>query len=118
MDAIERAEKEARKLGAEHGKAAASWLDITYGNAARWLRGIQDGDPEIMDMLPHAPLSGEWTDEPTPRDILAAVGQPCSSDDDEPCCAGEDDILFAYQQEYELAAQDEAERRARYYIEG
>ena len=62
--------REARKDGAAAGRAAASWVfdgntkDATYREV---LKGIEDGDPEVMDRFRTPDLSGEWTDEPTPR---------------------------------------------------
>ncbi len=109
FDNLEIAAKEA---GAAHGKAAASWYEISEDNAATVLQGIADGDPEIMDTFPSAPLSGEWADDPTPQSVLSNIGAPSSLDD-----ADRDDLLTAYENAFSDAAQDEIERRARYYSE-
>jgi len=64
--------RNARNDGRRAGKAAASWAfdgntsDETY---ARVLRGIDDGDPEVLDSLREPNLSGEWADDPTPRTL-------------------------------------------------
>lgn len=48
----------AERRGYEDGQAAGSW--VFDGNTARQtfariLQGIEDGDPEVLDMLPSAP---------------------------------------------------------------
>ena len=67
----------AREIGREHGENAASW--VTDGNTseetyAALLRGIEDGDPMVLDMLPAPDLSGEWADGYTPDRLSADVG--------------------------------------------
>jgi len=64
------------KLGREHGEAAGSW--VTDGNTEpetylKLQQGMQDGDPEILDMLPHSPLSGEFADSMTPNKLYAEL---------------------------------------------
>lgn len=69
-----------RELGQQHGKNAADWhkqhvLDVDGLYAAKKiLLGIDEGDPEIMDSLPHADLSGEYAEGLTPRKLLAELG--------------------------------------------
>src|SRR5262245_12356114 len=60
--------------GHDDGWNAAGWL--VDGNTddpevvlLGYLRGIEDGDPEILDKLPTPNLSGEWADVPTWEDI-------------------------------------------------
>ena len=63
--------------GYERGTAAGSWLldgNSSEEAARRLLQGIEDGDPEILDALPSAPLSGEWADSPTPSEVLGWYG--------------------------------------------
>jgi hypothetical protein len=51
------------EMGADAGAAAGSWVEIEGNDqAVRILVGIEDCDPEVMDMMP-APLSGEWAGE-------------------------------------------------------
>lgn len=56
--------------GHERGVAAGSWVidgNTSEETARNLLRGIDDGDPVVYDVLPFAPLSGEWpTDSPRP----------------------------------------------------
>lgn len=59
-------------LGYGAGKSTGSWVidgNTSSRAAHRILQGIEDGDPEIMDMRPN-PLSGEWADGPTTRDVV------------------------------------------------
>jgi len=86
------AEAAARAEGVEDGRAAGSWVidgNTTPETARRILRGIDDGDPEILDMEP-SPLSGEWAGEPTPDTVLESVG--IDREDDRA-----DDVLQAYE---------------------
>jgi hypothetical protein len=106
------ATQEAATLGREAGEAAASWYDITDDNAAAILRGIEDGDPAVLDTFP-SPLSGEWAGDPLPRNIVLAVGADVAQLSPE----DEDEILTAYEDAYYEAAADEIERRARYHSE-
>ncbi len=102
---LEQAEQE----GYEAGKAAGSWLldgNSTEQAARALLRGIEDGDPEVMDALPSSPLSGEWADDPLPRDVLDGLG--LDEDDD-----AAEDVLRAYEDAYSRGVEDEAVRSAR-----
>lgn len=62
----------ARKDGRRAGLNAASWAfdgntkPETYRRA---LKGLEDGDPEILDAYRTPDLSGEWADSPTPRTL-------------------------------------------------
>lgn len=99
----------ARTAGADHGRAAASWYFDGNTSADTYrhvLTGIEDGDPVVMDSLPHSPLSGEWADAPLPRDVLADLD--VDEDDD-----GADDYLDAYCDAFSSAAHDEITRVAR-----
>jgi hypothetical protein len=70
-------------LADEHGQSAASWFgqDVMGGlspgdasvPARRILAGIEDGDPEILDNLPRADLSGQWADGTSVADLLEHV---------------------------------------------
>lgn len=69
----------AKDDGFQSGQNVASWMDQDLfggrakdGKAAarRFLKGIDDGDPEILDMIPSSPLSGEWAGDRTSKDIV------------------------------------------------
>jgi hypothetical protein len=64
-------------IAQEHGKAAASW--VTDGNTPQetyryFLRGIEDGDPAVMDSIRTPELSGEHGDEYTEDALMADAG--------------------------------------------
>ena len=51
--------------GREAGKDAGSWVidgNTSAETARAILKGIEDGDPDVMDIQP-SPLSGEWAGE-------------------------------------------------------
>ena len=71
-------------IGKDEGTSAASW--VFDGNTDRhvyawYLSGIEDGDPEVLDTLPAADLSGQWADGRTPHTLLADVASEISDDD-------------------------------------
>lgn len=107
-------ERAARKLGAEAGKAAASWyFDGNSSDDAYLvtLQGIEDGDPAIYHDFPSSPLSGEYADDPTPSSLLDDLGIAY-----EDAYEGFDYILVAYEDGFHEAAHDEIERVARYML--
>lgn len=73
------AERAAYTLGQDHGETAAGWLvdgntDRPEQVLAALVRGIDDGDPEILHLLPHADLSGQWADGLTPDRLAESLG--------------------------------------------
>ena len=84
--------------GKSAGRAAASW--VFDGNSPpqayeRVLKGIQDGDPEVLDSLRTPNLSGEYADDPTPQTLAQLVGLDEQNDPegyrlDELCTVWED----------------------------
>ena len=107
-------EAEASKLGKEAGLAAASWF--FDGNTAESyyrfvLVGMDDGIPEVMDMLPGGWLSGEFADTPTPNSLMRDLGvEPYTDEYD----ASVDALCQAYEQAADDASYEEIERVARY----
>lgn len=104
--AIERAENR----GMQDGRAAGSWFfdgnteDITFQIV---LKGIEDGDPAVMDSFPSSPLSGEWADDLTPAQLFEDLDMSGEED-------YADDVLRAFEDAFSSAAHDEIERVARY----
>lgn len=97
----------AEQCGTEAGKAAASWAfdgDTDRETYAKVLKGIEDGDPEIMDMQP-APLSGEWAGESIPE-LSARYGIDLE----------DEEIADRFEEAYSQAFWDEIERTARYHL--
>jgi len=102
-------EQVAELAGAEAGKNAGSWVidgTTTEETARRILRGLDDGDPEILDMQP-APLSGEYAGESIPE-LSEQYGIPL--DDDE--------VATVFETAFSEAYWAEVERAARYQVEG
>ncbi len=99
----------AEERGYDDGAAAGSWVidgNTTEETAARLLLGIEEGDPEVYDALPSAPLSGEFAGGLLPRDLLAEYD--LTEDDDEA-----DDVLRAYEDGYSAGVVDEVTRSCR-----
>lgn len=68
---------EAERLGADRGHAAATWA-YDGNTPEEWyritLQGIEDGDPAVYDSMSPAGLSGEWSGDPTDRDLARELG--------------------------------------------
>lgn len=123
---IDRAIAYATERGRADGLAAASWYEVPTGsgiNLARLIKGIDDGDPAILDTFPTADLSGEWADSLTgPALVEAAI---VNADDwtmtrDEWTAYWSvlepfNDICDAYEIAFSDAAAAEIERVARYH---
>jgi hypothetical protein len=101
----------AAEIGAEHGRNAAQWVDVDGDGAAqRWVTGISDGDPMVLDALPDNPLSGEYADSYGMADLYRDLGIEQRDDTDDA------ELCRAYEDAYSGAVQDEVERRARYQL--
>jgi hypothetical protein len=95
----------AEKLGKKHGENAAEWVaqdawgsrctSGAYDNAAAFLRGIEDGDPAILDAYQAPNLSGAWADTMTPGRLLDHVFD--TEADFAECADSEDAICLAYE---------------------
>jgi len=74
---MDRLREQAEEMGADYGRDVASWVfdgnttDETY---RYFLAGIEEGDPAVYNMLPSAPLSGEFADSPTPNSLMRELG--------------------------------------------
>jgi hypothetical protein len=105
--------EDARKLGAEHGRAAGSWVidGNTSTETAIWIvGGYENGDPEVMDVMP-APLSGEWADSMTPQELIhELMGEDYDLHSDE---FVKDAACDAYEQAYSQAYWDQVVSDAR-----
>ena len=98
-----------RRRGQTDGRAAGSW--VIDGNTpdetcARILRGIEEGDPEILDALPELRL-GEWADDPTFEQILAEEGLDALDED------AADDLWLAYSDAWYAGMVEQAESDCR-----
>jgi len=93
----ETSEAAMRELGTIAGQNDGSWAvdgNTSAETAQAIIRGYEDGDPEVMDMMP-SPLSGEFADGPFLPDIFEQV----TGDRD---YQGDDasDLLDAYEMAY------------------
>lgn len=119
--AYDAAIKYAADLGSEHGRNAASWYvqDVTRDDPARvagkLLRGIEDGDPAVLDGFSFADLSGEWADSLTgPQlvsDAWASAGHDPAVNVD--IAEGYSDICDAYETAFSSAVEDAIASAAR-----
>jgi hypothetical protein len=95
----------ARKLGNEHGEGAASWYfdsNTSCETYERVLKGLEDGDPAVLDTLPTNPLSGKYADDLTPRSLLMQLGE----DEDTVSAETQDAICTEYELAFDSAVQD------------
>jgi 3-oxoacyl-(acyl-carrier-protein) synthase len=134
-------EQYATKLGKEHGTNAAGWWEQdsiggrvsdrvdTQAVAARVLRAIEDGDPEVLDALPRPNLSGEWADDLTGIQLVTdavdhALDAHGIEDTEQREAAHETvaedmfgEICDAYDMAFTDAAQDEITRMCKRHLE-
>ena len=69
----------------EAGEAAGSWVidgNTTEETMQTLRRGIEDGDPMILDSLPTPQWGGEWADEPTYEALATEAGLTEDETDD------------------------------------
>ena len=101
------------RKGLEDGDGAAGWWIQENGGgrdtrpakdlvamAERILAGLDDGDPEILDGIPAADLSGQWADGLTPRGLLDWIG---ADPDSTRAAEAESDLCDAYESAFERA---------------
>ena len=77
--------RRARRMGKQAACNAASWVfdgnttDDTYRTV---LKGIEDGDPAVLDAYNVPNLSGEWADGETPSTLADYFGLDEDNDPD------------------------------------
>lgn len=88
----------------DRGESAAYWAvqNMSDETAARIMQGYEDGDPEILDMMP-APLSGEMPGESIAELFDLEVGADRPSDEE----------LAAYEEDYSEGYWDTVTRACR-----
>jgi hypothetical protein len=97
-----------------HGKAAASWVvdGSTSAVSARGLvKGIEDGDPAMLDSIREPGLSGEYAGDYTEDQLMTDAGWVPHDGTDL-----RDDLASQYNQEVSAAFWHEVERLARNQI--
>lgn len=102
---VEDAIKAAAELGKRHGESAADWIiqdswggRVTRGEkeaASAFLKGLENGDPAIMDGFNPPNLSGEYADDMTPQRLMDHCFR--FEDDYAECADYEDDICLSYE---------------------
>lgn len=104
MNKYETAIAYASALGTEHGESAATWVEIGDTETAAALRaGIIDCDPEILDQLPYADLSGEWADTLTGQQLVMDAMAEADYDDEDGDSSVFADIFNGVCDAYEVA---------------
>lgn len=104
--------RKARHNGRNAGHAAASWCfdgNTTEATYRHFLKGLDDGDPAVLDAFNPPNLSGEWADSPTPRTLADDYNLDEDNDPDgwrldEACTAWEDAASTAFWNELERVA--------------
>lgn len=121
---VELTKLQAREIGQEHGENAAGyWSQVAIGagigdvneRAARFLIGIDDGDPEIMDALPACDLSGQYADGYTVEQLCADVDAP-PDDPENQLVLPSNEIADAYTEAFDDAVMREVTRACRYQL--
>lgn len=95
-----------REEGRSAGHASGSWVidgNTTDAQVSWILRGINDCDPEVMDLQP-SPLSGEWAGESMPE-LLGEY-------------ADDEEVQDAYEEGFSEGFWGEVERAALYLSQG
>lgn len=103
-------EAKAAELGAEAGTAAGTWVEFDPATAASTLQMIDDGDPEVLDLLPSAPLSYEFADGWCLPRLAEELGVPAD-------CEELDDLATAFEVAWEDAMVEEVVRRLLYQLD-
>jgi hypothetical protein len=88
------------------GRSAAGWVNMDDRAGIKMLvKGIEDGDPAILDMLPHPDFGGEWADSPRWSDVWAsALGIDAEW---AAHCHDTEDLESKYREKYDEGVQDE-----------
>lgn len=109
-------ETKAAAIGREHGKNAAGWTydGNTAGSWYSWmLKGIENGDPEVLDSLRTPDLSGEYADDYTPARLAKDLE---ISEESDPDGLALNDACDAYQDAASEAFWGEIERVCREHV--
>lgn len=117
--------KRARQDGAVYGSNAATWYwdmadaDTGLSDYRKVLKGIRDGDPEIMDTFTYADLSGQHADAPTPQSLYEELDMNDKQIErygEKVCQLWEDSFNTAYQESVEQSCIDSMRRNVIFHI--
>lgn len=104
-DELTMAEVLAAQAGTIYGKNAAAWAvepdRTSHEQMLRALKGIEDGDPKVIDAFREPNLSGEFQDAPTPASVAAEAGLAPEEDGSAACEAWEEAAQSAFWGEIE-----------------
>jgi len=106
-DADDETEQAARKIGTEHGSAAASWVELDE-QTAQAIDAGRLGVFEAFDGM-SGPLSGEWADGYSVEQLAFDCGVNDAGNDNPE--ADWDDLASAYEDAYWQAFEAEVERK-------
>lgn len=94
-----------RQRGYADGKAAGTWIfdgNTQEEHFKRIQRGVEEGDPEYLDMLPQPRIGGEFADDPTWEAIIKdEIHWDSETTNDR------DDLVDAYREAFTTGVQDE-----------
>jgi hypothetical protein len=95
-------ELKAKVLAEEQGRNAAEWAiepdRLSREQMLAILKGIEEGDPAVLDRFREPSLSGEWVDDMSPSKLMVEIGF-----DDDSGQAGDEEAICAV---WEQAARD------------
>ena len=103
----------ADSLGRKAGNNAASWIDFDEEGARRYLKGYEEGDPEIMDAFRVPDFSGVYSGDYTEKDLHDDLGVESESLSPEE----EDELANAWMDAAGEAFWDALQERARFYAD-
>jgi len=102
-------------LGQRHGRGSAEWYfdrsEPSRDDYLRVLKGIEDGDPAILDTFVSGSLSGEWADDMTPRSLFDELDMT----DSQIITLG-DEVCEAFEQGFNSAYQDKVVETCQYHL--
>ena len=93
IDPLTALAEKAIEIGTREGEGAADWVfsGSTEESAYRaFIKGIDDGDPEVLTAFRCPDLTGEWADTYAPRDLLRELELEAEDEDTEEFQAAED----------------------------
>lgn len=112
LDALATASDRAVERGTADGTDAAGWYVqevVRRDSAVSVLRGIDDGDPMVLDTFPVLDLSGQWADGPSVSSVLADLDLDCLDPDSDVA----EEVVDAYRDAFDSAVHVEVERACR-----
>lgn len=77
MPELDMLKTQARAIGLEKGKNAAGWVfdgNTSKETYARFLKGIEEDDPEILESIREPGFSGEYAGDYDENDLLHELG--------------------------------------------